>query len=265
MQVRRIGPLVVVAALVAALIAGCGSGVVTAGADGRWSECGKVPAPNGVTVTRTLSITSDRNLLRGAWRAQRQGPLARDLFDDFCRTEIIQVHPTGAISCPEDFGLNYTGTFEADGVPVASFEWSASGCQMLDLTVSGHRVSTMLAGPAALTTTPIERDFAKVMGYPSQATIFAQRVNATAAPGRPTPSCHAHFALSLVSGRNGERSPVAAANWFAAHGAVSVPASGWLVVRRSPTTAALAASHSTLHVVRGSDRTWQVDAGHNCG
>ena len=265
MQVRRIGPLVAAAAVLAALVAGCGSGVVTIGADGRWSECGKVPAPTAVAVERTQAITSQLDPLHGASHARRQGPLAGELFDDICRTEVVQVHPTGPISCPADFGLGYTGTFEAAGVTVAHFKWSASGCQMLYLTVAGHRVSTMLAGPASLTTGPLERDLANLMGYSSEATILARVPTAQATPIETALSCHASFAVSLVSDRGGEGSPVAAATWFAAHGAASVPATGWRVVERSPESAELAASHSTLHVVRGSDRTWQVDAGHNCG
>jgi hypothetical protein len=79
---------------------------------------------------------------------------------------------------------------------------------------------------------------------------------------RPCPSA---FALSLVSDRGAEATPIAAAVWFAKHGSVPVPVSGWHVVSRSSGVAVVAASASTLHVVEGTDQTWQVDSGHPCG
>jgi hypothetical protein len=78
---------------------------------------------------------------------------------------------------------------------------------------------------------------------------------------RPCPSGHG-FALSLVSDRGGRPTPVAAAVWFARHGGVAgVPDSGWRRVSRSGTAATLVSGSATLHVIRGADRTWQVDSG----
>jgi hypothetical protein len=84
----------------------------------------------------------------------------------------------------------------------------------------------------------------------------------TAGAASPCPSA---FALSLVSDRGGEATPVAAADWFAKHGGVSVPVGGWHETTRSNRVAMVASSGSTLHVVEGSDHKWQVDSGHNCG
>jgi hypothetical protein len=95
-------------------------------------------------------------------------------------------------------------------------------------------------------------------GAPSTA---ASAGDAAAAPS----TCPSTFALSLVSDRGGQATPVAAAAWFARHGAVSVPVAGWHEVSHSNGAAVVASSQSTLHVVEGSDHTWQVDSGHDCG
>jgi len=74
------------------------------------------------------------------------------------------------------------------------------------------------------------------------------------------------FALSLVSDRGGQPTPVKAAYWFARHGGVpAIPDTGWRQVSRSGTTATVKSGAVTLHVIEGPDRTWQVDGGEWCG
>ena len=95
-----------------------------------------------------------------------------------------------------------------------------------------------------------------------------------AAPAAPAPPVHAArsscangsgFALSLVSDRGGQPTPVAAAAWFARHGGLTgIPAEGWRQVSRSGSGATVESGAVTLHVIQGSDRTWQVDSGNRC-
>lgn len=82
------------------------------------------------------------------------------------------------------------------------------------------------------------------------------------------PSC-AHpsaFSLSLVSDTGGQPNPIAAATWFAGHngGVVSPPADGWVVVHQETHSATVRSGAFSLHVVQGSDGTWQVDGGTHC-
>src|SRR5690349_7087846 len=73
------------------------------------------------------------------------------------------------------------------------------------------------------------------------------------------------FALSLVSDRGGQPTPVAAAAWFARHGGVAgVPDRGWREAGRHGRGATVRSGPVTLHVVQGPDRTWQVDSGSWC-
>jgi len=95
-----------------------------------------------------------------------------------------------------------------------------------------------------------------------------------AAPAASAPPVHAArsscangsgFALSLVSDRGGQPTPVAAAAWFARHGGLTgIPAEGWQQVSRSGSGATVESGAVTLHVIQGSDRTWQVDGGNRC-
>lgn len=75
----------------------------------------------------------------------------------------------------------------------------------------------------------------------------------------------AGFAVSLASGTGGQPTPTAAATWFVSHGGIpTLPAVGWRVVDQTAEGATLRSGTSTLHVVRGSDGTWQVDSGTHC-
>jgi hypothetical protein len=73
------------------------------------------------------------------------------------------------------------------------------------------------------------------------------------------------FSLSLVSDRGGQPSPVAAAEWFTGHGGVGgLPQSGWHEGGQDDSGVIVRSGDVALHVIRGSDGTWQVDSGSWC-
>ena len=75
----------------------------------------------------------------------------------------------------------------------------------------------------------------------------------------PSPTCSA-VALSLVSDRGGQSSPINAAVWFAQHGSVpGVPKIGWTEVSAGTAEATVQSGGVHLHVIQGPDQTWQVD------
>jgi hypothetical protein len=104
--------------------------------------------------------------------------------------------------------------------------------------------------------------------------LAAAACGSDAGPAAPAPVVHgagsscAHgsgFALSLTSDRGGRPTPAAAAAWFARHGGLTgIPAQGWRQVSRSGSGATFKSGAVTLHVIQGSDRTWQVDSGTRC-
>jgi hypothetical protein len=99
----------------------------------------------------------------------------------------------------------------------------------------------------------------------AKAAQAAQVTPATAVTARPTCASGSAFALSLVSGRGGQPTPVAAAAWFARHGGVAgIPARGWRQASRQGRDATVRSGPVTLHAVQGPDRKWQVDSGSWC-
>jgi hypothetical protein len=100
--------------------------------------------------------------------------------------------------------------------------------------------------------------------HPAAAQV-TQVTPGTAATARPACASGSAFALSLVSDRGGQPTPVAAAAWFARHGGVAgVPARGWRQASRHGRDAAVRSGPVTVHAVQGPDRTWQVDSGSWC-
>lgn len=103
-------------------------------------------------------------------------------------------------------------------------------------------------------------------GSAQQAAAQAARAApVSAATARPACASGSAFALSLVSDRKGQPTPVAAAAWFARHGGVAgVPDRSWREAGRHDHGATVRSGPVTLHVVQGPDRTWQVDSGSWC-
>lgn len=105
-------------------------------------------------------------------------------------------------------------------------------------------------------------------GTATDASLSALRLEGSATPAVASPASAttcSGFALSLVSDRGGQPTPVAAAEWFTGHGGVAgLPQSGWREDGQDETGATVRSGAVTLHVVRGPDQTWQVDSGSQC-
>jgi hypothetical protein len=73
------------------------------------------------------------------------------------------------------------------------------------------------------------------------------------------------FSLS-VSDHGGQPTPVAAAEWFAAHSKTiaTVPQSGWQESGHDDNGVVLRSGGETLHAFQGPDHTWVVDSGKSC-
>jgi hypothetical protein len=73
------------------------------------------------------------------------------------------------------------------------------------------------------------------------------------------------FSLS-VADHGGQPTPVAAAEWFAAHSTqiASVPGTGWHETGHDDNGVLLRSGDATLHAFQGPDQTWQIDSGRAC-
>lgn len=150
-----------------------------------------------------------------------------------------------------------------------------AGCNGIAIVVDGHVMSvpSVQSGPGGISGGEMQimaadRDTARVLAAEIRSRPLPVALTATTSTAPsvlPTP-CGSSFELSLVSDRNGQATPAAAARWFVAHGGIAhLPESGWVVTEQSGGGATMQSGRSTLHVVQGPDGTWQVDSGHECG
>jgi hypothetical protein len=111
---------------------------------------------------------------------------------------------------------------------------------------------------------------AAVAGCGSGSPAASQREKASGAPGQVGAETicprRAAFELSLASRRGGRPTPVAAADWFAQHGGIrGMPRTGWRLIAQTRGGATVVSGRTGVHVLRGTDGTWQVDSGYTCG
>ena len=78
---------------------------------------------------------------------------------------------------------------------------------------------------------------------------------ASSAPAASHCAVGSGFALSLVSNRHGQRTPLGAAIWFSAHGGVpAIPHNGWRVTSRNGAGATVESGSVTVHVIQARTR-----------
>jgi len=105
----------------------------------------------------------------GLSKTQHNAALVQALFGQFCKAVSHPPAAKGAIRCPADFGISYTGTFYDGSRTLAKFVYGASGCQMVSLTAGGKTRTTMVAGAAAAAAPKLRADMAAVLGVPTLA------------------------------------------------------------------------------------------------
>ena len=182
-QVRGI----VVAGLLCAGVAGCGSTVATTPASVQVAQaapavgCASVNQATTVTIYRTIN-SIEPNRAGAVATTQRKAALVRALFNDLCQVVAHPYTAKGPIHCPAAFGLAYTGTFYDGNRKLATFTYGASGCQNVRVNAADQSRYSMVAGSAASAAPDLETDMAAVLGLP-KSTLFIpmQQVN----PGGP--------------------------------------------------------------------------------
>ncbi len=182
-QVRGI----VVAGLLCATVAGCGtevSGSVDAAQPAPSTAavgCASVNQATVVTVRRTMHPMEPVRV-SAVVTTQRKPALVRALFGDFCKVVAHPYAPKGPVHCPAAFGLNYTGTFYDGHRELATFVYGASGCQTVEVTAAGKSSRSVVIGPTANAAPHLAADLAAVVGLPRSAmSSSGQQIN----PGGP--------------------------------------------------------------------------------
>ncbi len=182
LQIRGI----VVAGLLCAAVAGCGSTVATTPAP---VQAAPAPAVGCASVHQATMVTIHRSMdgieptrAGAVATTQRKTALVRALFGDLCQTVAHPYTVKAPVHCPIAFGLVYTGTFYDGHRTLATFTYGVSGCQNVRVDAAGQSKYTMVMGPAASAAPQLETDMAAALGLPKSA-VFGptQQIN----PGGP--------------------------------------------------------------------------------
>jgi hypothetical protein len=141
--------------------------------------CASVDQATSVTVHRVLHLVEPTRA--GALsKTQHNATLVRALFRQLCAAVS---HPAkgATLHCPANFGISYLGTFYDGSRTLAKFDYGASGCQLVSLTVGGKTRTTMVVGTASAAAPKLQADLAAVLGVPRLA--IAQPVTGTGKSG----------------------------------------------------------------------------------
>ena len=183
-----------VAGLLCAAVAGCGSTVATTPASVQAAHttapavgCASVNQATTVTIRRTMD-TVEPTHAGAVTTTQRKAAVARALFSDLCQVVAHPYTAKGPLHCPIAFGLAYTGTFYDGKRVLATFTYGASGCQNVRLNAAGQSKYSLVTGPAASAAPHLEADLAAALGLQRSA-VFppAQQIN-PGGPNKPAPA-----------------------------------------------------------------------------
>jgi hypothetical protein len=143
--------------------------------------CAGVDQATSVTVHRVLHLVEPTRA--GALsKTQHNATLVRALFRQLCAAVSHPATAKGAtLHCPANFGISYLGTFYDGSRTLAKFDYGASGCQLVSLTVGGKTRTTMVIGTASAAAPKLRADLAAVLGVPRLA--IAQPVTGTGKSG----------------------------------------------------------------------------------
>ena len=129
------------------------------------AECARVNQATSVTVHRVIHLVEPTRA-GGLSKTQRNAALVQALFSQFCAALRHPSAAKGAIRCPADFGISYTGTFYDGSRTLAKFVYGATGCQIVSLTADGKTQTTMVLGVTAAAAPKLQADMAAVLELP---------------------------------------------------------------------------------------------------
>jgi len=180
---------IVVAGVLCAAVAGCGTVKATTAASGQAAVsaaasasssaagCASVSQATSVTIHRSTAVIQPAHV--GSFTmTQRKPALVRALFSDFCKLIAHPYRGNHPMDCPASLGISYSGTFFDGQRKLATFDYAASGCQNVRVGEAGKSTFTLVFGAAATAAPHLENDMAAVLGQSKSAVFGAgQKVN----------------------------------------------------------------------------------------
>ena len=157
------------------------SSSATSAAAASATGCAGVDQATSVTVHRVLHLVEPTRA-GPLSKTQHNATLVRALFRQLCAAVSHPARAKGAtLHCPANFGIAYLGTFYDGSRTLAKFNYGATGCQLVSLTVDGKTRTTMVVGAASAAAPTLRADLAAVLGVPRLA--IAQPVTGTGKSG----------------------------------------------------------------------------------
>jgi hypothetical protein len=168
------------AGLLCAALGGCGSVVASSGAASSGAGAGAAaatgsPAPpvgcasvnqaTAVRIDHVLPPMSTTGTSPLSSTTYHQVPQVRALFGQLCAAVTHPAHNL-LMHCPADMGGEFLGTFYDGSRELATFTFSASGCERVSVTAAGKTLATPVYGSAAAAAPHLASDLAAVVGAP---------------------------------------------------------------------------------------------------
>lgn len=169
-----------VAGVVTAALAGCGTTVVATGASGNTTNtgtgstatgCSSVSLATKVTVIRSMHLIEPQRA-KDSEHTQTNKAKVQTLFRDFCQAIAHKETKSSVLHCPDQIGLSYGGAFYDGSRLLASYSYAASGCQRVSVTAPGGKPQSVVVwGTAAAAAPHLGADLAKVLNQPQSTVI----------------------------------------------------------------------------------------------
>jgi len=177
-EIRQIRGFVV-AGVLSAAVAGCGTVVAATGSSTTGNNAGTTTS-SGSTATGCSSTTlaTKVTVIRAQHLVQPQRAAALEktqtdpakvqaLFHQFCQAIAHKEVKTAILNCPDEVGLSYSGAFYDGSRLLADYVYGASGCQRVTVTAPGAKAQTVVIWGTAATAAPqLESDMGQVLGVP---------------------------------------------------------------------------------------------------
>ena len=181
------------AGLLFAALAGCGSEVASSGAAGGplttattspQVGCASVNQATAVSIRREMHLMAPVGTNPISSTTFRQAAQVQALFGQLCAA-VTHPAPRQLRDCPADFGTSYVGTFYDGSRVLATFTYTASGCERVSVTAAGKTLATMVYGPAAAAAPHLAADLDAIVGAPKPGVLEPQGGVNPGGPSKP--------------------------------------------------------------------------------
>lgn len=146
--------------------------------------CAGVDQATAVSIRRQLHLRVPVRTNPPAKAAYRQEAQVRALFGQLCAA-VTHPAPPQMMHCPADFGSQWIGTFYDGSRVLATFTYTASGCERVSVSGGGKTMATMVVGRAAAAAPHLAADLAALVGAPEPGTKQPQGGVNPGGPNKP--------------------------------------------------------------------------------